>query len=261
MEQMSVQMQIENIHSVEVLNVRYDNLMVDEALRKSLFLLEGGQKTNIYFLNLDCLHKALEDDYYRNILNSSDLLLPDGIGLRMATKLFGHRMKDNCNGSDFAPLLMMEATKANLTLFLLGGITGVAEKAAVNLKKAIPGIRIVGTNSGYFENDETIIAKINNSKAAILFVAMGAPLQEKWIYRNRQQLSPRLCLGVGALLDYLSGQKIRAPKIMRLLCLEWLWRILIEPRRMTRRYLIDGLYFMVYLMLIRLVYGSNVKNP
>ncbi len=232
---------------MEILGVKYHNVSFQEALASAGRLLEQDRKSAIFFLNLDCLSKAVNDPEYRQILNDTTMVLPDGIGLKIATILFGGRMRENCNGTDFSPFLMKMAAKEGWPIYFLGGKNDIAEKAAKNVRSFIPGIHIVGSRSGYFKDEEELIKDINSSGAVILFVAFGAPLQEKWIAHNRQRLNPRLCLGVGALLDYMSGSKLRAPKTMQRLHVEWLWRIFIEPKRMVRRYIVDGLGFMFYL--------------
>ncbi len=225
---------------MKILGIRYDNITFDEAVQKLLYLLKSNNKATSLFLNADGVYKAQRDPEYSRIINSIELVLSDGIGLRLITRIFGENMRENCNGTDLSPILMKCAAKQGFKIFFLGGKTGIAEKAAENMRVQIPNIQIVGTHNGYFKSDEEVIARINESGADILFVAMGVPIQEKWIARNRQKLNPRLCLGVGALLDYLSGSIPRAPKMMRILHLEWLWRIFIEPKRMFKRYIIDG---------------------
>jgi N-acetylglucosaminyldiphosphoundecaprenol N-acetyl-beta-D-mannosaminyltransferase len=220
--------------------IEYENISKAVALEKIFGLLSTSSKSSVYFLNADCLNISLRDGQYRDILKSASLVLPDGIGLKIATKIFGGKMEEDCNGTDLSPLIMGKAAKDEYRIYLLGGREGVAEKAAKNISKQIAGIKIVGTNSGYFSEDSEIISDINNSGADILFVAMGVPLQEKWIAKHRQDLNPRLCLGVGALFDYLSGRIPRAPIFMRKIHLEWLWRIFIEPKRMFKRYIIEG---------------------
>ncbi len=244
---------------MEILKVKYHNISFKEAISDAVRLMGQARKSNIFFLNLNCLSKAVKDKEYAAILADTTLVLPDGIGLKVATWLFGGRMVENCNGTDFSPALMKIAAKQGCPIFFLGGKEGVALKAAENVRNFIPGIQIVATHSGYFEDDEEIIKKINESGAQILFVAFGAPKQEKWIAHNRQKLNPKLCLGVGALLDYMSGQKLRAPKIFQALHLEWLWRIFIDPKRMFRRYIIDGLGFMFYLIFMAFKSRLNTK--
>jgi len=225
---------------MKILDIQYNNFSVEEALKQSALLLNQEGKDSIFFLNSDCLYKTQYDKEYRDILNSADLVLPDGVGLKIISWIFGEKMKENCNGTDFSPRFMEETAKKGYKIFLLGSKDGIAQRAGENIKRSIPNINIVGTHPGYFSNDKEVVQKINASGADILFVAMGVPLQEKWIARNRDKLNPKLCLGVGALLDYLSGNIRRAPLFMRRMHLEWLWRIFIEPKRMFKRYIIDG---------------------
>jgi len=225
---------------MNVCHVGFDNLNFSQALERVLGLLSSADKADAFFLNADCLYKTMGDLEYRNIINSADLVLPDGIGLRLIAGLFGGKMKEDCNGTDFCPALMEKAAEMGYSIFFLGGKDRVAEEAAWNIRRKIPGIKIVGTRSGYFTGNAGTVKDINASGADILFVGMGAPLQEKWIAENRKGLDPRLCLGVGALFDFLSGRVPRAPKLMRSMHLEWLWRIFIEPGRMFRRYIVDG---------------------
>src|SRR3989338_1717776 len=114
---------------MQILNVRYDNLTRQEALEKALALLAGGHHAAISFLNLDCLKKAAEDPAYASALSHSELVLPDGIGLQVATALYGGRMKDNCNGSDFSPMVIRAAASRGVKMFFLGAAPGVAQRA------------------------------------------------------------------------------------------------------------------------------------
>jgi N-acetylglucosaminyldiphosphoundecaprenol N-acetyl-beta-D-mannosaminyltransferase len=243
--------------NMKLLGVGYKNITVDVALLMILELLDRKKGSIICFLNADCLYKAQKDQEYKDILNCADLVLSDGIGLKLATKLFGGKMNDNCNGTDLSPLLMEKAAAKGWKVFFLGGKEGIADKAAENMRQRIPSIQIVGTHLGYFDDDRPVVDKIKMSGADILFVAMGAPLQEKWIFRNHERLNPCLCLGVGALLDYLSGSIPRAPLWMRKIYLEWFWRILVDPKRMFKRYIIDGVWFFIYLFYYRVRYGVS----
>ena len=233
-----------------ILGVRYHNLTRRSALNRALSLADGSEKNQIFFLNLDCLYNALNDADYRQALSSSSLTLPDGIGIKLATRLFGGRMKENLNGTDFSPLLMSELTERGHKIYLLGGKEGVAKAAADVLRERIPAIQIVGAESGFFEGDDAV-QSINQSGATVLFVGMGVPKQEKWIMQNREKLKPQLCLGVGALFDWISGAQMRSPLVFRRLNLEWFWRVLIEPRRMFKRYIVRDLPFLMVLLFSR----------
>ncbi|MDD5432008.1 MAG: WecB/TagA/CpsF family glycosyltransferase [Candidatus Omnitrophica bacterium] len=230
-------------------------LHFSEAIDSVMNFIKLKKRSTVFFLNSDCVYKSFTDNEYINVLNNADMVLPDGVGLRLIIWFFGKKMLDNCNGTDFCPVLMEKLTEFRYKIFFLGGKEGVAKKAADNMRKKIPNITIVGTHSGYFKDDNQVIEKINSSGADVLFVAMGVPLQEKWIARNREHLNPRLCLGVGALLDFLSGTIPRAPKFMRLIHLEWLWRIIIEPKRMFKRYIIDG--FKLFILVIKYKFSRN----
>lgn len=225
---------------MEILGVLCDNPSFEEALERAAAFLREPEKKEIFFLNIDCLYRATEDAEYRDCVNSASFVLPDGIGLKLAARFSGHRLKANCNGTDFSPELMRHAAEKGYRVFFLGGLEGIAAQAAENMKKKLPSLQIAGTHPGYFDSDEKIADLINRSGAQILLVAMGVPLQEKWIRRNRARLEARLCLGVGALLDFWSGRVPRAPRWVRACRLEWSWRLMIEPRRLFKRYFTDG---------------------
>lgn len=244
---------------MNLLNVRYDNVTFEEALARAVFLANGEKKANLFFLNADCLYRAQRDKAYRDLLNTSDLILPDGIGLKLVTACFSGRMKANCNGSDFSPVFIKKLAEEGRRIYFLGAKDGVAARAAEALRRRIPGVQIVGTRSGYFGDDEEVIRAVNSSGAEVLFVAMGVPQQEKWISKNRQKLNVKLCLGVGALFDYLSGNVPRAPQWMRQIHLEWFWRILVEPRRLAKRYLVNGSKLFWIVLKERLTQSSTRK--
>jgi exopolysaccharide biosynthesis WecB/TagA/CpsF family protein len=225
---------------IKLLGVNINDINVDDAVSRSIELLIKKEKSSIFFINMDCLYKTNIDQSYKKIINSADLVLPDGIGLKLISKYLLKKIANNTNGTDFSPRLLENMASKGYSVFLLGGREGDATKAANNLMKKIPNLKVVGTHHGYFKNDKNIIAKINKSKADVLFVAFGVPKQEKWIYNNRVTLKPKLCLGVGALIDYMSGRIKRAPSLCRRMNLEWFWRILIDPNRMFKRYIMDG---------------------
>ncbi|OGW82890.1 MAG: hypothetical protein A3C47_06640 [Omnitrophica bacterium RIFCSPHIGHO2_02_FULL_51_18] len=224
---------------MKLLGVRYDNLTVAEALLKALAFLETKRKSALFFLNADCLYKSKKDPDYAEILRKADLLLPDGIGVRLATAIAGGRMRENCNGTDFTPLLIEKAAGLGRTFFFMGSQEGAAKKAAEIAERRWPGLKVAGTSSGFFGNDREMVDAINRSQADILLVGMGSPLQEKWIMKNYDRLNVRMCVGVGALFDWLSGRLVRAPKVCQALHLEWLWRVLIDPGRLWKRYFVD----------------------
>jgi exopolysaccharide biosynthesis WecB/TagA/CpsF family protein len=172
-------------------------------------------------------------------------LFNDGLGLDIASRLlYGESFPENLNGTDLTPALLA-ALPAGTPVFLIGSIPGIADQAVAPLTTRFPNIRIVGTQHGYFaEQEEALItARIRLSGAQLVLVGMGHPVQEMWAVRNMATIdAPLLC--VGAFLDFAAGKVSRAPTIVRALRSEWLYRLALEPRRLARRYLMGNLTFL-----------------
>lgn len=215
------------------------DLLTDAAL--------GGHRLQVNFLNAHCVNLAASDDAYRTILKNCDLLLPDGSGISMAARIARQPTGENLNGTDLFPELCERAARKGLAIYLLGGLPGVAAGAAEAMQSAYPGLRVAGTRDGFFSDDDTdaVLAEINMSGADMVFVGMGVPLQEKWIARHCGQLAAPIVLGVGGLFDYYSGRIARAPLVLRKLGCEWTWRLMKEPQRLAKRYLLGNALFMM----------------
>ncbi len=227
-----------------------DNLGVQDVLDKFANYLEGNKKYKIAFVNPDCINQTHSNAEYKESLLRMDHVLGDGIGLQLAAKLLSVELKQNVNGTDLLPLLCDLCVEKGRSIYLLGGKPGIAEKMADNLQKQFPQIQIAGCRDGYFAKDETatVINNINHSKADVLLVAFGAPLQETWIDKHHNELLPRLQIGVGGLFDFFSDSVSRAPQAMQACGLEWVWRLMQEPGRMWRRYILGNPLF-VYRMI------------
>ncbi|MEH6722320.1 MAG: WecB/TagA/CpsF family glycosyltransferase, partial [Qipengyuania sp.] len=208
----------------------------------------ANQRLTINFINAHCVNLARRDAGYRHSLGASDMLLPDGIGVEIAARMCGAEKPENLNGTDLFPLICARAAAEGTGLFMLGGLPGVADAAAAWACGQWPSLRIRGTHDGYFDaaDENALIERINASGAGILFVGFGAPLQEDWIARNRHRLQVPVVMGVGGLFDYYSGRIPRAPKAVRALRSEWIWRLAMEPRRMANRYLVGNASFLVH---------------
>ncbi len=180
---------------------------------------------------------AQQDADFRQVLWQADLCIPDGIGLIWASRWLKRPLPERVPGSELVYLLAEQAAQNGWRLFLLGAAPGVAAEAAAIFQNKYPGLIIAGTYAGSptpEENDE-IVARINASRADLLFVAYGAPRQDKWIARNRHNLSTvRVAMGVGGALDFVTGKSIRAPRWLQRLGLEWLHRLYHEPWRWRR---------------------------
>ncbi len=210
-----------------------------EMARHIVARVGAGKRSTISFLNAHCINVERHDAAYREALRASDLLLPDGVGMEIAAAMTGQSLGENLNGTDLFPEICREAQEEGVGIFFLGGEPGVADGAAEWAAETFPALRIAGTHSGFFTPDEedALIERINRSFAGIVLVGMGVPCQEKWIARNRHRLNAAVVMGVGGLFDYYSGRIPRAPKPIRACKSEWVWRLAMEPRRMTKRYI------------------------
>jgi N-acetylglucosaminyldiphosphoundecaprenol N-acetyl-beta-D-mannosaminyltransferase len=229
------------LNAVSIANVSMDEAlsMIERAVRERL-------RRCVFFVNADCMNLSARDPGYHRILGRDDAwVFGDGAGIKLAGALSRQPLQDNVNGTDMFPLLAAQCAKNGQSIFLLGAKEGVAAEVEARMVAAYPGLRIAGTHHGYFQHGECpeVIARINDSGADIVMVALGAPLQERFIARHRDALASPVLMGVGGLFDFYSGRVPRAPKILRDASLEWTWRLMMEPRRMWRRYLVGNFAF------------------
>jgi len=221
------------------------NTTMHGAIDWLLARARARQTSNVAFVNADCLNKAYIYSEYHRTLNRADCVLPDGIGINVGARILDLSLRENVNGTDLFPELCRRLADTPLSIYLLGARPGIAEIAARNMQQRFPGLKIAGTHHGYFSHNEEagVIEQINHSGAAILLVAFGAPRQELWIQEHDAALHPPVRLGVGGLFDFYSDRIPRAPLWLRELGLEWTWRLLQEPGRMWRRYLVGNPLF------------------
>jgi N-acetylglucosaminyldiphosphoundecaprenol N-acetyl-beta-D-mannosaminyltransferase len=238
-------------------NIEIDLLNAKETLSVSTRFLHSGLNHLIFFINAHGFNIAQENTHYLEAINNADLLLNDGIGIRMGTRLAGLRVLENMNGSDFIPEVLKLAGKTGKNVFLLGSAEGVAEKARERLLSKFKGISVTGVRNGYFDldNDQVIIQEIIDAKTEILIVGMGVPKQELWLHRNKDKLhGVKICVAGVAILDFLSGNVRRAPVWMRKLQVEWIFRLILEPRRLFKRYIIGIPLFFYYNIKLKMFY-------
>ncbi|HID81478.1 MAG TPA: glycosyltransferase [Chromatiales bacterium] len=211
--------------------------------------------TRIFFVNAHCINVAAKDKTYYKTLREAEMLFSDGVGMAIAAKFWGKKFQDNVNGTDLFPLICKQAAEHGTPIALLGAKPGHATTCAEKMVSQYPGLRIVWTHHGYYPKEklDRLIEGINNSGAKILFIAKGVPLQENWITENKSKLSVPVILGVGALFDFYSGATPRAPLILRKIKLEWLFRFLLEPKRMFKRYITGNPAFLFRAIKLRLL--------
>lgn len=229
---------IDLVNSHDVLNLCKNMLMYDKF-------------NSIFFVNAHCFNIAQNNMQYINAINNADLLLNDGIGIELACRMNGIRVLENMNGTDFIPKVLNLASCMNKKVYLFGAKESVVEKAKSNIENKLININIVGVHSGYFDDieEKKIINEINDKKVDILILGMGVPIQEIWATENKSKLrTVKICIAGGAIIDFISGNVKRAPLIMRKLKLEWLYRLINEPKRLWKRYIIGNFLFIYYII-------------
>lgn len=227
-------------------NLQMDVMDVQEVMKRCENFFSSPKAHTIFFLNAHCFNVAQKNPDYHHALNQADLLLNDGIGLEIASRLSPFRFKENLNGTDLIPKILHLASVNQKKIFLLGGEEGVVTRAAEKIKEQNPEAHIAGHHSGFFsqEQEQDVIEKIRVSGARILVIGMGVPKQELWAHRNKELLkSVNIIIAGGAVLDFISGKVNRAPAWIRKIHMEWVFRLMMEPRRMWKRYLVGNVVF------------------
>lgn len=214
---------------VRVLGVEIDNFNMDSAVKRAEEILASKEPGLIVTPNPEMIMAAQKDIELTGIINNASMSVADGVGLMIAGRIVGKRFRSRIAGIDLMLKLADISRDKGYRLFLLGGREGVAEKAAENLKA-----NVVGTFHGYSMNDRLVIDTIKGAKPDILFVGLGSPKQEKWASKHLKELGAPLVMCVGGSLDVIAGRVKRAPLFMRAVGLEWLWRLITEPRRWRR---------------------------
>ena len=201
---------------LDIMGLQFDNVTMDEAAARAEEILAGEKTCYAVTPNAEIAYEALHDEKLRALLNGADLVLPDGAGV------------------DFADRLLSILEKTGGGLFLLGSKPGIAELAAQKMLEKHPELHICGMNDGYFRDEAPVIEKINAAKPDVLFVCLGAPKQELFMKNHLDELHVRLMIGLGGSLDSFAGTVKRAPKWMIRCNLEWLYRLIKEPKRFGR---------------------------
>ena len=219
---------------IDVLGVGFDNLTLKEAVEAGMDLVRAPGAHYVVTPNPEIVEVCREDPAVMDIVNGADLVLPDGIGVIKGAAMLGTPLKERTPGIEFAAHLMDRLAEEGRSLYLLGAKPGVAELAGKRLSGQYPGLKIAGTHDGYFQEDAPIVEDIRASGADVVLVCLGAPKQEKWMAKNGADTGAHLLCGLGGSLDVFAGVVERAPKFWCDHGLEWLYRLLKEPRRAGR---------------------------
>ena len=219
--------------SVELFGFNIDTYSFEEAISEGKILIDGNRVAQVVTINPEMFEYSSKDNDFANIVKEAEMVIPDGVGVKIALKINGHSVA-RIPGIDFAKRLLEEAAVNNIPVAIIGAKEEIITKAIENLQAEISGLNIVYYHNGYFDNDEEIYGELNNKSPKLILVAMGSPRQEKFIYNAKRVLKPALMVGIGGSLDVWSGTIKRAPKIFQIMGLEWLYRTITQPSRLKR---------------------------
>lgn len=243
---------------VSVLGVRVDDLSASELIARIMAAVRAGPKMIVANVNAHAINLAFENPWLRDFFNRCEIVYCDGFGVKWGAALLGRRIANRASLGDWFDLLVASAAANGFSLFLLGGREGIAEGASRRLMQRHPGLRVVGCAHGYFDKsagspaNRAVVDKINALKPDILVVAMGMPIQERWLLENWGAIAGKVAMPSGAVLDYAADAKSRPPRFLTDRGLEWAGRMFVEPGRLWRRYLVGNPLFILRVLLQRL---------
>ncbi len=224
------------IPALAILGLPVHALDMTAALDAMDGFVRTGTPHHIVTADASMLVMAQDDAELRAIIAQADLVTPDSVGVLWAAKRLGHALPERVSGVEIVEQLCARSASKNYRLYFFGASAGIAEQAAARMQAKYPGAHIVGTRSGFFTDGDVpaIVADIRASRADVVCVALGIPKQEKWIAAHKYELGASVLIGVGGTLDVLSGNTRRAPRLFQAARLEWLWRVLTNPRKLSK---------------------------
>ena len=233
--------------SIDVLGVPFDDLTLTETLDRIDAMIASGATHYLATANVDFVVRARQDPLFRRALLGADLILCDGTPLLWVSRFLGQPLRERVAGSDLALPLLQRAAEKNHRVFFLGTTPEINAQAVANVRRQFPGIIVEGYSPPFGPLEEMdhddIARRVRAAQADILLVAFGSPKAERWMESQCERLGVPVIIGVGATIDFLAGHVKRAPMWMRRCGLEWIFRLLQEPRRLFRRYMIDLWHF------------------
>jgi N-acetylglucosaminyldiphosphoundecaprenol N-acetyl-beta-D-mannosaminyltransferase len=240
--------------SVNICGIKVDNCSLSDALKTISRYIEEITPRIIVTCNVDHIVKLKQDAEFMKVYKTASLVVPDGVPLLWAAKILGHPLIERVNGTDLFERMCEIAAKKNIRVYFLGGRPGACESAAEFFKRKYPEINIVGLYSPSFgfecddEENKKIVNMIKAANPDLLFVGLGAPKQEKWIYKYHKEYAVPVSIGIGVSFELSSGMVMRAPKWMQRTGLEWFWRFMMEPRRLWKRYFVNDPKFIWFVL-------------
>lgn len=236
---------------IDVLGTKFDSLTMEEAASRGMELIGEHRAAYVVTPNPEIVMLCREDASAAAAVDCADMVIADGIGVIHGARMLGTPLKEKLPGIDFTCALMERLAERGGGVYLFGSKPGVAEAAGEKLRERYPGLVISGTSDGYFEDDMPIIKKINAAAPDLLLVCLGAPKQEKWMHKNAGKINAGLMIGAGGSMDVLAGTVERAPEKWQKAGLEWLYRLIKEPRRIGRMMKLPKFLILVIMKKIR----------
>ncbi len=234
---------------ITILGVEIDNITRDEAGDITEKLIKESNKTckMVFAPNVEFIMMAQKDKEFFNLLQQSSLSTPDSIGVIIGAKLQKKSFKERIPGQSYFRKIIELSNEKGYSIYLLGGKPGIPEVAKENLERLFPKVNIVGVHHGYFDENEEkeVIKEINTLQPNVLFVALGAPKQEKWINKHKSELKVDVATGQGGTYDYEAGKIRRAPVWIQQIGMEWFWRLCREPSRIKRQLVLPVYLFKI----------------
>ena len=232
-------------NTAQVLGIRIHSMPVSKLVEQIIRTIDEGKRIIVAYVNVHAMNIAYEQPDFAHFLNSeANYVFCDGFGVKLGALLLGEKIAYRYTPPDWIDELCAACAQRGYTLYFLGAAGDVAERAAKHQMKNHPGLRVVGWHHGYFNktydhpDNQAVIDDINRCKPNILVVGFGMPMQERWLSENWDRLEAHVAFPVGAMFDYVVGEVYRAPRWITDNGLEWLARLVIEPRRLWKRYMI-----------------------
>lgn len=221
---------------INILGVHFDAVTMKEATKRVVRFLDSENLHTIFTCNPEIVMEAKKNETFLNIVNNGDLVVADGIGVVIGSRIIKHPLPERVAGYDLVQNVFNTIKNTDKTVYFFGAAPGIAKKAAEKMMAKFPGLKIVGNHDGYFDQEEEkkILAEIQDLQPDLLLIGLGAPKQEKWVFNHKDHLKVKACIGVGGSFDVMSGEVKRAPKIFIKLGLEWFYRLITQPTRFKR---------------------------
>lgn len=238
------------IRRIELFGISFSDVTFEDVCQCIDDRVKSGDPGYIVTPNVDHVCLFDRDPAFRQAYSHAFLVLVDGVPVVWASRLLGEPLRQKLSGSDMVPALSEFAAQEGYSVFLLGAAEGIAAIASARLQEQYPALQVVGAYAppmGFYDDERAnteVVRRVRESGAQLCFVALGAPEQVTWMYHNCESCGTPVMIGVGAGLDFVAGHRKRAPLWMQRTGLEWVWRLIHEPRRLWRRYLIDDLRFL-----------------